>query len=320
MVAAPAITLGLEEGGYLTGSVAREVLLGVVPGSMSAPGLAGGWDLPLGLLSSPRDKLQGTVSVNLSATGDSTDQEMAKWNVAASFWWTHMPIYGPEMLLRILRGSRACARIFHFRNIRGFYTRVHGTCHHRDSSECETLVFPKMLTFCPIIGQIESRQRVFIYLFFKASFACEFLVLLLRICEIWNKQFKVLEPSFFFFLICWRRLINVFSHHSWSAHHVPGPALSAYSSSPRAPWAAPISTIILQMGTRGAERVSDSFKVRWIINVELEFTSACSLRSPHSWSWLLSACLKIRPRGWKCWQTYPTRSIRWDQVMEGPCA
>lgn len=105
MVAAPAITLGLEEGGYLTGSVAREVLLGVVPGSMSAPGLAGGWDLPLGLLSSPRDKLQGTVSVNLSATGDSTDQEIAKWNVTASFWWTHMPIYGPEMLLRILRAA-----------------------------------------------------------------------------------------------------------------------------------------------------------------------------------------------------------------------
>lgn len=78
MVAAPASTFGLEEGGYLAGSVAREVLLCFVTGSMSAPGIAGGRDLPLGLLSSPRDKFQGTVSVDVSVIGDSTGQEIAK--------------------------------------------------------------------------------------------------------------------------------------------------------------------------------------------------------------------------------------------------
>lgn len=33
----------------------------------------------------------------------------------------------------------------------------------------------------------------------------------------------------------------------------------------------PIMIIILQIGTRGTKRVSNSFKVRQIINVELEF-------------------------------------------------
>lgn len=44
----------------------------------------------------------------------------------------------------------------------------------------------------------------------------------------------------------------------------------------------PIMIIILQIGTRGTKRVSNSFKVRWIINVELEFKPADGLLSLHS--------------------------------------
>lgn len=74
--------------------------------SLSALGLAGHWDLSLGLVSS-REKFQLIVSADLSLNGDSTVEEISKGNVAASWSWTSMPIYGPEISLRILRAAES---------------------------------------------------------------------------------------------------------------------------------------------------------------------------------------------------------------------
>lgn len=51
----------------------------------------------------------------------------------------------------------------------------------------------------------------------KVSFSCKFWVPLLRICAFRASNLSTLSLHF---LICWRRLINVFSHHFWSAHHL----------------------------------------------------------------------------------------------------
>ena len=56
-----------------------------------------------------------------------TVQEILKWNIAAFLWWTSMPVYWSEILLRILRTAENVGGHHFKKNTCGFFTRVHGT-------------------------------------------------------------------------------------------------------------------------------------------------------------------------------------------------
>lgn len=168
---------------------------------------------------------QGWVSVDWSMIRGSRGQETLKWNVAAALSWTSMPTCSPEIWLRILRTAE---------NMRGHSVLEASVV---SIGECmvpgatSSLWFKLMgevgqslrwfspqnlWSFYHLIDKIEPRQRVLLKkntYFFLVSFGY---CCLGFVCS----EASSLSSLRLHFLFCWRRLISVFSHHFWSAHHL----------------------------------------------------------------------------------------------------